>query len=207
MNRFEDAVHTSRRDEGELSTEKFEELWLETQTQMFARLRRHRRLRRRGGATSRTSSGRPATSTRTRTASSSRSRSSGSTRSRATSMVEPYLDVLRSGGSKPPAGARRDRRSRPHRRRHLGRRDRRARRRSSTRPRRSPSEHRPELGRLGDAEERRLDLAEPVDVAADRRLRRCRGTPRRGGRSRRRAWRVDGRHVVAARTSSSMISS
>jgi oligoendopeptidase F len=36
MNRFEDAVHTWRRSEGELSPEKFEELWLETQTSMFA---------------------------------------------------------------------------------------------------------------------------------------------------------------------------
>jgi oligoendopeptidase F len=35
MNRFEDAVHTSRRDEGELSTEKFEELWLTSQRDMF----------------------------------------------------------------------------------------------------------------------------------------------------------------------------
>jgi oligoendopeptidase F len=35
MNRFEDVVHTWRRDEGELSPEKFEELWLETQTTMF----------------------------------------------------------------------------------------------------------------------------------------------------------------------------
>jgi oligoendopeptidase F len=35
MNRFEDVVHTWRRDEGELSPEKFEELWLDTQTAMF----------------------------------------------------------------------------------------------------------------------------------------------------------------------------
>jgi oligoendopeptidase F len=35
MNRFEHAVHTTRRDEGELSTEKFEELWLGSQRQMF----------------------------------------------------------------------------------------------------------------------------------------------------------------------------
>jgi oligoendopeptidase F len=35
MNRFEDVVHTWRRDEGELSPEKFEELWLGTQTAMF----------------------------------------------------------------------------------------------------------------------------------------------------------------------------
>jgi oligoendopeptidase F len=35
MNRFEDDVHTWRRSEGELSPEKFEELWLGTQTHMF----------------------------------------------------------------------------------------------------------------------------------------------------------------------------
>ena len=36
MNRFEHDVHTWRRDEGELSHEKFQELWLATQTDMFA---------------------------------------------------------------------------------------------------------------------------------------------------------------------------
>lgn len=36
MNRFEHAVHTERRERGELSPERVEELWLETQTQMFA---------------------------------------------------------------------------------------------------------------------------------------------------------------------------
>ncbi|MGH3137610.1 MAG: M3 family oligoendopeptidase [Gaiellaceae bacterium] len=35
MNRFEDAVHTVRRGEGELSMEKLEELWLETQVRLF----------------------------------------------------------------------------------------------------------------------------------------------------------------------------
>jgi oligoendopeptidase F len=35
MNRFEDAVHTSRREEGELSPEKFAEVWLGTQTDLF----------------------------------------------------------------------------------------------------------------------------------------------------------------------------
>jgi oligoendopeptidase F len=35
MNRFEDAVHTARREEGELSTDRFQELWLECQTTMF----------------------------------------------------------------------------------------------------------------------------------------------------------------------------
>ncbi len=35
MNRFEDVVHTERREQGELSTERLEELWLETQRRMF----------------------------------------------------------------------------------------------------------------------------------------------------------------------------
>ncbi len=35
MNRFEDAVHTTRRGEGELSTDRFEELWLQTQRDLF----------------------------------------------------------------------------------------------------------------------------------------------------------------------------
>ena len=35
MNRFEDAVHTARRDEGELSTDRFGDLWFETQTAML----------------------------------------------------------------------------------------------------------------------------------------------------------------------------
>jgi oligoendopeptidase F len=35
MNRFEHAVHTTRRDEGELSPEKFQELWLESQLALF----------------------------------------------------------------------------------------------------------------------------------------------------------------------------
>jgi oligoendopeptidase F len=36
MNRFEDAVHTERRSEGELASERIQELWLETQSKMFA---------------------------------------------------------------------------------------------------------------------------------------------------------------------------
>ncbi len=35
MNRFEDLVHNERRDEGELSPERFEECWLGTQRQLF----------------------------------------------------------------------------------------------------------------------------------------------------------------------------
>jgi len=35
LNRFEDVVHTERREQGELSTERLEELWLETQRRMF----------------------------------------------------------------------------------------------------------------------------------------------------------------------------
>lgn len=35
MNRFEDAIHTARRAEGELTTERYNQLWLETQRAMF----------------------------------------------------------------------------------------------------------------------------------------------------------------------------
>ena len=35
MNRFEDKMHNARRDEGELTAERFNELWLETQRDMF----------------------------------------------------------------------------------------------------------------------------------------------------------------------------
>jgi oligoendopeptidase F len=35
MNRFEDSVHTARREEGELSTDRIQELWLARQAQMF----------------------------------------------------------------------------------------------------------------------------------------------------------------------------
>lgn len=35
MNRFEHAIHTARRNEGELTTERFSELWLGTQREMF----------------------------------------------------------------------------------------------------------------------------------------------------------------------------
>ncbi len=35
MNRFEDLIHTERRDRGELSAERFAELWLQSQTAMF----------------------------------------------------------------------------------------------------------------------------------------------------------------------------
>ena len=36
MNRFEDAVHNERRDKGELAPERLEELWLDSQQQLFA---------------------------------------------------------------------------------------------------------------------------------------------------------------------------
>jgi oligoendopeptidase F len=36
LNRFEEAVHTERRERGEVAPERLEELWVETQTQMFA---------------------------------------------------------------------------------------------------------------------------------------------------------------------------
>ena len=36
MNRFEDAIHRERRERGELSQERFGELWMGTQKEMFA---------------------------------------------------------------------------------------------------------------------------------------------------------------------------
>ena len=35
MNRFEDLVHTARREQGELSVDRFAELWAESQTELF----------------------------------------------------------------------------------------------------------------------------------------------------------------------------
>lgn len=35
MNRFEDAIHTARREEGELSTERFSEIWRKVQTDLY----------------------------------------------------------------------------------------------------------------------------------------------------------------------------
>ena len=37
MNRFEDSVHTERRSEGELSTERLEQKWLDTQSKLFGK--------------------------------------------------------------------------------------------------------------------------------------------------------------------------
>ncbi len=37
MNRFEDAIHTSRREEGELSTDKFAKHWISTQSAMYGK--------------------------------------------------------------------------------------------------------------------------------------------------------------------------
>jgi oligoendopeptidase F len=36
MNRFEDAIHTARRGQGELSTDRFSELWLDSQRRLFS---------------------------------------------------------------------------------------------------------------------------------------------------------------------------
>ena len=45
MNRFEDLVHTDRREQGELSVERFGELWAESQVEMLGdSVRAHRRL-------------------------------------------------------------------------------------------------------------------------------------------------------------------
>ena len=67
MNRFEHAMHTARRDEGELSVERLGELWADVADARCSATRsRSPRATARGGRTSRTSSARPATCTRTR---------------------------------------------------------------------------------------------------------------------------------------------
>ena len=84
MNRFEDALHTARRGEGELAVERIGELWATSQDGACSATRsRSPTATGRGGATSPTSSTRRATSTRTPTASCSRCRSTAATRRRA----------------------------------------------------------------------------------------------------------------------------
>ena len=125
MNRFEDTVHTTRRDEGELSPEKFEELWLDCQAKLFGDS-----VDIDGYATWWSYIphfiGTPGYVY---------AYSYGflfalsifrKYELEGESMVEPYLDVLRAGGSKPPEELARDGRPRPHRSAHLGRGHRRA---------------------------------------------------------------------------------
>ena len=108
MNRFEDAVHTARREQGELQRRRLQPA-----------LDRRRQAAMLGDSVeltegygtwwslrARTSSARPATSTRTRTASCSRCRCTGSTRSRATGFVGSYLELLARGRVAAARGAR-----------------------------------------------------------------------------------------------------
>ena len=102
MNRFEHAVHTERREEGELAPDRFGELWLEAQTALFGDSVDLDGLRRRGGATSRTSPASPgyvyayAYGYLFSLAIYRRYEQEGD------AMVEPYLDLLRAGGSRAP---------------------------------------------------------------------------------------------------------
>ena len=123
MNRFEHAVHTARRDEGELAVERFNELWADI-ADGDARRRRSRspRATARGGATSPTSSRRPATCTPTPTASCSRSSVYRRYELGGDDFVPQYLELLRVGRFADAGGARRDRRLRPVRPGVLGRR-------------------------------------------------------------------------------------
>ena len=102
MNRFENLVHTERREQGELSTDRLDELWLECQSELFGDSVGIERLRRPGGATSRTSRTCPATSTRTPTATCSRWRSSARTSERATRSSRRISTCCGPGGSKAP---------------------------------------------------------------------------------------------------------
>ena len=125
MNRFEHAVHTERREQGEVSSERIGELWLEAQTTLF------------GDSVSVEGytpwwsyiphfTGTPgyvyayAYGYLFSLAIYRRYVTEGD------SMVGPYLDLLRAGGSRPPEELGTDRRARPHRPGDLGERDRRA---------------------------------------------------------------------------------
>ena len=83
MNRFEDRGPHARREQGELSVERFGELWALTQADMLGDRSRSPRATAPGGRTSRTSSARRATCTPTPTGSCSRCRCTGPTSSRA----------------------------------------------------------------------------------------------------------------------------
>ena len=103
MNRFEDPVHTARRGEGELSVDRFNELWDETARPRCSVTRsRSPRATGPGGATSRTSSARPATSTPTPTASCSRCRCTARYTERGDEFVPLLPRAADAGGSLPP---------------------------------------------------------------------------------------------------------
>ncbi len=114
-------MHTERREAGELSVERFGELWAASQEHDARRLGRdHRGLPHVVVVHPALHRARPATCTRTRTVSCSRCRCTRSTRRAAPTSCPQYLDLLRAGGSMPPRGARQDRRRRPRRSRVLG---------------------------------------------------------------------------------------
>ena len=143
MNRFEDAMHTARREAGRAVGRALRRaLGEHADATCSATRSRSPTATARGGRTSRTSSARPATCTRTRTASCSRCRCTRATRSRGTDFVPQYLDLLRAGGSMSPEELGRDRRRRPRRPRLLGPRPRHHRappRRDDRRPRDAPA--------------------------------------------------------------------
>ena len=122
MNRFEELVHTARREQGELSVERIGELWAREPGRVLRRLgRADRGLSSAGGPTSRTSSPRPATCTRTPTGSCWRCRCTSATSSSAQEIVPQLPGAARRRRLAQPRGARADRRRGPRRPRLLGR--------------------------------------------------------------------------------------
>ena len=103
MNRFEHLIHTRRRDEGELSTDRIGELWLESQTEMFGdSVELSPTATGSGGPTSPTSSTPRATSTPTRTGSFWRCRRIGASPRRATRSSRATWSCSRQAGSRSP---------------------------------------------------------------------------------------------------------
>ena len=121
MNRFEDAIHTARREEGELSVEQLGELWAESQHDDARRLGRgHRRLPHVvvvHPALHRDARLR----VRVRVRPAARAVGVRAVRgARGPTSCRSYLDLLRAGGSMAPEELGQDRRRRPRRPRLLG---------------------------------------------------------------------------------------
>ena len=102
MNRFEHLVHTRRRSEGELSVDRINESWVESQRELFGDSVEITDGIGCGGPTCRTSSTPPATSTPMPTGCCWRSRSTAGTCRRARRSRPTTSSLLAAGGSRSP---------------------------------------------------------------------------------------------------------
>jgi hypothetical protein len=193
MNRFEHAMHTARREEGELASSASASCGRPRRRRCSATASRSPRATRPGGATSPTSSARPATSTRTPTGSCSRCRSTAATRRRARASSPPTSTSCAPAARRAPRSSG-DRRRRPRRPGLLGRRAWTSSSASSRPPRRRPRR------RAGSDRRRRVRGALLVPGRRRHRLAgrvpaRRRGSRAGSSRATTRRWRERGLHV------------